>query len=112
MNLSELEASLAGGEVRGAYLLLGGEPLLRDDALRALLGALLPDAARDFNLDRFDGAGGSCTSPRSLWHHRIRIVREHGVRETISERKRDIRVRRGDGSGCLVREFRPEQTAR
>jgi DNA polymerase-3 subunit delta len=41
--------------VRPAYLVAGEEPLLRDDALAALRGAVLADAAVDFNLDRLDG---------------------------------------------------------
>jgi DNA polymerase-3 subunit delta len=56
MRLDELEQELSGGTLRGAYLLTGAEPLLRDDALSALRAAALPEGAGDFNLDRFDGS--------------------------------------------------------
>ena len=45
MKLEELEKELARGEVRPAYLLAGDEPLLRDDALTALRGAVLGGSA-------------------------------------------------------------------
>jgi DNA polymerase-3 subunit delta len=47
----ELRGELATGRVRPAYLLLGEEALLRDDALAALREALLRETARDFNWD-------------------------------------------------------------
>ena len=59
MNPDELEDELARGRVRPAYLLAGGEPLLRDDALAALRRAVLDPASRDFNHDRLDGQGVS-----------------------------------------------------
>jgi DNA polymerase III subunit delta len=55
----ELEAELAAGRLRPAYLLAGAEPLLREDARRALEAAVLGDAASDFDRDRLDGE--SCT---------------------------------------------------
>jgi DNA polymerase-3 subunit delta len=51
----ELESELAGGRLRPAYLLAGSEPLLREDARRALERAVLGDAPRDFDLDRLSG---------------------------------------------------------
>jgi DNA polymerase-3 subunit delta len=54
-----LQAELAKGKLRRAYLLAGAEALLRDDALAALRAAVLGDAPPAFNLDRLDGAG--CT---------------------------------------------------
>jgi len=56
MRLDELRATLEDGRPRGAYLLAGGEPLLRDDALAALRAALLPGGAGEFDFDRFEGA--------------------------------------------------------
>jgi DNA polymerase-3 subunit delta len=53
----ELEAELAGGRIRPAYLLAGAEPLLREDARRRLEDAVLGPGARDFDLDRLDGEG-------------------------------------------------------
>jgi DNA polymerase-3 subunit delta len=51
----ELASELGAGRVRPAYLLAGGEPLLRDDALAALRAALLGGGPADFNLDRLEG---------------------------------------------------------
>lgn len=55
MTPDELAEELAGGRVRPAYLLAGGEPLLRDDALAALRAAVLAGGPADFNLDRLEG---------------------------------------------------------
>ncbi len=57
MNQAELERELAERGPRSAYLLAGGEPLLRDDALAALRAAALGDGDPAFNLDRFDAVG-------------------------------------------------------
>jgi len=56
----ELDAELAAGRIRPAYLLAGPEPLLRDDARRALEAAVLAPGTRDFDLDRLDGE--TCTA--------------------------------------------------
>ncbi len=56
MNLEELRAELAKGEPRPAYLVVGEEPLLRDDAVAALREATLGPAGGDFDFERFDGA--------------------------------------------------------
>ncbi len=56
MTGSELVKEIAGGRIRCAYLLAGGEPLLRDDALAAIEDAVLSSAPRDFNLDRLEVA--------------------------------------------------------
>lgn len=55
MTLDELRKELADGSVRPAYLLVGDEALLRDDALAAIRHAVLDGAAEDFNLDRLSG---------------------------------------------------------
>src|SRR5262245_55932214 len=55
MTPDELRESLAGGEVRPAYLVVGAEPLLRDDAVAALRRAALGDGPADFDEDRLDG---------------------------------------------------------
>jgi len=57
VNLAELGAELAAGGPRSAYLLAGGESLLRDDALAALRAAVLGAGDPAFNLDRFDAVG-------------------------------------------------------
>ena len=55
MTPDELRESLARGELRPAYLVIGGEALLRDDAISALRQAALGDGPVDFDLDRLDG---------------------------------------------------------
>ena len=55
MNPAELRGELAAGTIRPAYLIVGEEPLLRDDALRELREAVLAPGTEDFNLDRLDG---------------------------------------------------------
>jgi DNA polymerase-3 subunit delta len=55
MTPKDLEKELADGQVRPAYLFAGGEPLLRDDCLRALRKVVVDEGAVDFNLDRFAG---------------------------------------------------------
>jgi DNA polymerase-3 subunit delta len=55
MTAEELRERLARGDLRPAYLVLGAEALLRDDALSALREAVLGDAPADFDLDRLDG---------------------------------------------------------
>jgi DNA polymerase-3 subunit delta len=56
MTPDALIEELGEGRVRPAYLLAGGEPLLRDDALAALERAVLPEGGADFDHDRFDGS--------------------------------------------------------
>jgi DNA polymerase-3 subunit delta len=55
---AQLIRELEGKLPRRAYLLVGSEPLLRDDAIAALRRAVLGAGDPDFNLDRFDA---SCT---------------------------------------------------
>jgi DNA polymerase-3 subunit delta len=56
VTLDELIRELGQGVLRGAYLLAGEEPLLREDALRALRVAVLADAGDAFDVDRLSGA--------------------------------------------------------
>jgi DNA polymerase-3 subunit delta len=51
----ELVAELGAGTLRAAYLLAGEEPLLREDALRALREAVLAGAGDAFDQDRLEG---------------------------------------------------------
>jgi DNA polymerase-3 subunit delta len=55
LKLGELEKELAKGRLRPAYLLAGEEPLLRDDALAAIRGAVLGGGTDDWNYDRLPG---------------------------------------------------------
>ena len=63
MNLDELRGELAAGTIRPAYLLVGEEALLRDDAIAAIRESVLDGASEDFNLDRLGGEG---TTPAAL----------------------------------------------
>ena len=54
MSIGSLLEELSGGRVRPAYLLAGSEPLLREDALKAIESAVLSGGPRDFNLDRLE----------------------------------------------------------
>lgn len=55
MTPEDLARELAAGSLRGAYLLVGEEPLLREDALRALRAAVLAGASDAFDTDRLEG---------------------------------------------------------
>ena len=63
MTPEALRQELASGTLRPAYLVVGTEPLLRDDAVAAVREATLGDAPADFNFDRLDGAK---TTPAAL----------------------------------------------
>jgi DNA polymerase-3 subunit delta len=54
MKVSQVVDELAKGILRPAYLVVGAEPLLRDEALSAIETTILGDGPRDFNLDRLD----------------------------------------------------------
>jgi DNA polymerase-3 subunit delta len=55
MTLADLRAELEAGRVRSSYLVVGAEPLLRDDALEAIRMAALADGPADFDYERLDG---------------------------------------------------------
>ena len=55
MTLDDLRGELGRGEVRSAYLVLGEEALLRDDAAQAIRAAVLADGSSDFDYERLDG---------------------------------------------------------
>ncbi|MCH7708472.1 MAG: DNA polymerase III subunit delta [Myxococcales bacterium] len=63
MTPDALREELASGTLRPAYLVVGSEPLLRDDAVAALRKATVGDGPADFNFDRLDGAN---TTPAAL----------------------------------------------
>jgi len=52
---AELSRELEGGRLRPVYLLVGEEPLLRDDARAAIVEKALEEAPRDFDLERLEG---------------------------------------------------------
>jgi DNA polymerase-3 subunit delta len=55
MTLDDLRVELEAGRVRSSYLVVGLEPLLRDDALEAIRIAVLTDGPSDFDYERLDG---------------------------------------------------------
>jgi DNA polymerase-3 subunit delta len=75
MTPDALVDELRTGRLRAAYLLLGEEPLLRDDALAAIREATLESRTREFNYDRLEGAS---TSPAALFDavHTLPILSE------------------------------------
>ena len=110
MTGSELVKEIAGGRIRSGYLLAGGEPLLRDDALAAIEEAVLSSAPRDFNLDRLEVA---TSTPGRLEEalgnlpvmaeRRLVVLREAeglkgGVRDVIQPWKDKAMARRASGS--------------
>lgn len=63
LTLDELKKELAKGQLRPAYLLVGSESLLRDDATAVLRASILEPGSEDFNLDRLVG---NETTPAAL----------------------------------------------
>jgi DNA polymerase-3 subunit delta len=55
MTLDDLRAELESDRLRSSYLVVGAEPLLRDDALEAIRIAVLADGPSDFDYERLDG---------------------------------------------------------
>lgn len=70
MTPDALGAELDAGRVRGAYLVAGREPLLRDEAIARIRRAVLGDAPADFNFDRLEG---DATSAGAL-HDALRML--------------------------------------
>lgn len=92
MNADELDAELARGRIRPAYLLAGPEALLRDDARRALEQAVLAPGTREFNLDRLEGE--SC-APAAL-EDSLRVLPVLAERRLVILREPEARRRGGD----------------
>ena len=55
MTPDDLRSELEAGEVRPAYLVVGEETLLRDNAAETLRAAVLADGSSDFDYERLDG---------------------------------------------------------
>jgi len=55
MTVDDLRDELEAGRVRPSYLVVGAEPLLRDDALEAIREATFADGPSDFDYERLDG---------------------------------------------------------
>ncbi|MEE2672925.1 MAG: DNA polymerase III subunit delta [Myxococcota bacterium] len=92
MNPKELSREIAAGKIRPAYLLTGGEALLRDDALATLQQAVLGDGPDDFSLDRLTGENATPASLRDavgalsmISTRRLVVLRDPEVRKTSPE---------------------------
>jgi DNA polymerase-3 subunit delta len=55
VNVEELREELRADKLSAAYLIVGEEVLLRDDAVSAIRQAVLSEGARDFDEERLDG---------------------------------------------------------
>jgi DNA polymerase-3 subunit delta len=87
----ELEAELAAGRLRPAYLLTGPEALLREDGRRAIERAVFGEGPRDFDFDLLDGE--RCT-PAAL-EDALRALPVLAPRRLVVLREPEAR-RRGD----------------
>lgn len=92
MTPGELEAELAAGRLRPAYLLAGGDALLREDGRRAIESAVLGDGVRDFDFDRLDGE--RCT-PAAL-EDALRALPVLAPRRLVLLREPEARRRGGE----------------
>lgn len=108
MTPADLRAELEGGRVRPAYLLLGSEPLLREDAQRAIFAAALPPDADEFSSDRLDGER---TEPGEL-EDALRMLSVFGGRRVVLLREPEARRRGGlvEALATLVPTLREEDT--
>ncbi len=93
---AELLRELAKGQVRPAYLVVGAEPLLRDDAVAAIRAAVLTGGAVDWNLDRLSGES---TSPGALQDavRALPVMAEHRLVLLVEPERR-----RGAGAKLLT----------
>ena len=92
MNFPELRKELKAGRIRPAYLLAGDEPLLRDDALRAIKNVVLEKESTDFNFDRLEGGQTSAAALRDamgllplMASRRLVVLREPVHRKASSK---------------------------
>lgn len=81
--VTEPEARIQRGEIDPVYVLAGSDPLLHQRVVGALQAALVPEAARAFNLDAFEakaaGAQAIVNAARTLpmmGKHRLVVVRD------------------------------------
>ena len=101
MSPDELEAELAGGRLRPAYLLVGSEALLREDARRAIEAAALGDAPRDFDLDRLEG--DACTP--AVLEDSLRVLPVLAPHRLVILREPEARRRGGEALGARLGEL-------
>lgn len=87
MTPNELAQELASGRVRPAYLIAGGEALLRDEAFAAIRKAALGDAGGDFDFERL---AGERTTPGQL-HDSVRALPLLAKRRLVALREPEAR---------------------
>ena len=80
---SRLRTALARGAPAPAYYLAGSEGLLKDDALAAIVTAVLDPGLRDFNLDFVsaaqidpEGLAAACSTLPMMASHRVVVLRD------------------------------------
>ena len=88
MKLADLARELADGELRRAYLLAGGEALLRDDALAALRRAALGEGDASLNCDRLEGARATAGRLIDALHTRPMFAERRLVQLELPEGRR------------------------
>lgn len=122
MTPEELAQELAAGTLRSAYLLAGEEPLLREDALRALRAAALAGAGDAFDFERLDAARIQpaaladalrtlpVLAPRRLVVLELTETAREGVLELLPELLGEL----GPGGGAVLAAVaaRPDRRAR
>lgn len=93
---ADVMRELARGEIRPAYLVVGTEPLLRDDVVAAIRGAVLTGGASDWNFDRL---AGESTTPGALQDaaRALPVMAEHRLVLLIEPERR-----RGAGGKALT----------
>jgi len=113
VNLEDLRKELAAETIRPAYLLVGEEPLLRDDALDAIREAVLDGASDDFNLDRLSGETATPAAIRDavgalpmMSRRRLIVLREpegrRGSSKTLTDGLAEIVPELGTQDGSVL----------
>ena len=111
MTPEALAEEVRSGALRTAYLLVGDEPLLRDDALSVLREATLGEGGNDFDLDRLSGdrvsAGAledSLNTLPVLAPRRLVILEDPESRRArgVTDALPDLVASLEDGRGCVL----------
>src|ERR1051325_708266 len=86
--MKALRAALQDKKFSPAYLLLGQDEFLKEEALRHLVDAAVDPATRDFNLDQRRGAdldaaslSSLVDSPPMMAERRVIVIRDVGALE-------------------------------
>jgi DNA polymerase-3 subunit delta len=102
-----LQAELAKGRVRPAYLLAGEEALLRDRSLAAIQQAVFDGPANDFDLERLDGER---TGPGQLLDA-LRVLPVLAARRLVVLREPEARRGRSEALAAALAAALPELAA-